>query len=144
MNDELNISRSRLLEILRSIRPVVFDPVMTYDMGMECDIATKHGVVYRGVGMFLGSASTGGDWPIRKLSPSDADFLKERDTFFLCLDEDELLFTDVEGLETAFIKNLPLDKPWEEMSNDELEEWQEKISTEGIDLLAMSDLYYQR
>lgn len=44
--------RSHLLKILKSIRHVVIDQIGTFDMGMECTIATKNGIVYSVPGMF--------------------------------------------------------------------------------------------
>jgi len=128
MSDEHNLNRSQLLEILKSIRPVVMDPTMTFDMGIECTIATKDGVVYPIPGMFL---FCGGHWPIRKLSPSDARFVKERNMFSLRnSEEDELLFTDVVEMETAFLEMFNIDARWEEMSDGDLADWHEAISSE--------------
>jgi hypothetical protein len=137
MSDEHNLSRSQLIETLKSIRPVVMDLTMTFDMGIECTIATKNGVVYPVPGMYL---FCGGDWPIRKLSPSDEGFVKERNIFSLrTSEEDELLFTDVEALETAFLEMFNIDARWEEMDDSELADWHEAISSEGISIVAMSN-----
>jgi hypothetical protein len=131
-------SRSHLLEILKSIRPVVINPIGTFDMGMECTIATKNGIVYPAPGMFL---FCGGNWPIKKLSPSDAGYVKEKDAFFLRMsenEEDTLVFTDVAEMEEAFINMFGLDVRWEEMSDSDLMDWRDAISSEGMDIVSMS------
>lgn len=138
MNKKSDLSRSNLLKILKSIRPVVIDPTGTFDMGMECTIATKNGVVYPVPGMFL---FCGGDWPIKKLSLPDAGYMKERNTFSLRTsdnEEDRLHFTDVGEMEETFINMFDLDIRWEEMSDSDLMDWQQAISAEGVDLVSMS------
>lgn len=138
MNKKLDLNRSHLLKALKSIRPVVIDLTGTLDMGMECTIATKDGVVYPVPGMFL---FCGGDWPIKKLSPPDAGYVKARSIFSLGTSENEedmLLFTDVEEMEEAFINMFALDVRWEEMSDSDLMDWQETISAKGMDLVSIS------
>ncbi len=135
MSDEKNLNRSQLLQKLRSIHPVVMDLLMTFDMGIECTIVSKEGVTYPAPGMFL---FCGGDWPVRRLSPSDAEFLKEQCTFSLrTSEEEELLSTDTVEIEKAFLEMFNLDVRWEEMSEGDLADWNEAISSKGISIVAI-------
>jgi hypothetical protein len=137
MNIQHNLNRSQLLKILKSIRPVVMNPIMTFDMGVECEIASKHGVIYSVPGMFL---FCGGNWPIKKLSPTDPGFMKEKETFSLQTSEkDTLLFTDIEEMEFAFLNIFNIDIHWEDMGDSDLMDWHEAIVSKGISFLAMSD-----
>ncbi len=137
MSDEHNLNRTQLLETLKSTSTVVMDPTYTFDMGLECTIASKYGVVYPVPGMFL---FCGGGWPIRKLAPSDAECAKVQSTFLLrTREEDEQQFTDVAELETAFLEMFNLDARWEEMDDSDLVDWLEVMSADGISIVAMID-----
>ncbi|MBV5330206.1 MAG: hypothetical protein JZU65_21690, partial [Chlorobium sp.] len=68
MNDNHNLNRFQLLEKLKSIRPVVIDTTMTFNVGIDCTIATNEGIIYPEPDMFGFSA---GSWPVTKLYPSD-------------------------------------------------------------------------
>lgn len=136
MKDESKLNRSQMLERLKSISPTVMNPTMTFDMGLECTIAAKDGVIYPNPGMFLFCE---GDWPIRKLSPSDADFTRERDIYSLINSgKNVYLFTDVSKLETAFLDMFSLDAFWEEMDDSDLLDWLEAISDEGKSIVEMT------
>lgn len=131
MNTAENPHRSQLLAALKAIQPVVIDPTVTFDMGIECTIVTTDGVVYAEPGMFL---FCGGNWPINVVSRDGAE-----GAFSLNTGEAELLFTDVGQLELAFIEMFELDALWEELSDSELRDWSITVASRGIRIASMSD-----
>jgi len=124
------------MKFLKSMRPIVVNPTMTYDMGIECTIATKDGVIYPVPGMFL---FCGGTWPINEFSKSDIENTKEEKTFSLHISEDKiLLFTNIPEMEQTFVKLFNIDANWEAMSDKELMNWHKVISSDGRNIVSIA------
>lgn len=132
------MNRDQLLERLNSLCPIILYPTMT-DMGLECTIATKEGIVYPILGMLL---FCGGNWPIRKLFPADKGFRQETNTFCLSTSEEEAtIFSKIGQLESAFLDLFNIDSRWEEMEDDELSNWLKAIRSDGMSIIKMSDIW---
>ena len=112
---------------------------MTFDMGLECAIATNEGVVYPVPGMLL---FCGGNWPIRKLIPGEKRFFQGGNAYSISMGEEEdAIFTESSELESAFIGMFNIDNHWEEMNDEELPRWLEAIRSDGMNVMEMTDIW---
>lgn len=133
------MNRQQMLDKLSSLSPMILNPMMSYDMGLECTIATNQGVVYSDIGMML---FNDGNWPIRKISPEDKEFTPGKDAYYLRIEEsNEKVYWETPDLVSAFVKIFNVDTLWEEMDDEELSTWIEDIFNDGISLVHMSEIW---
>lgn len=138
MIKKLNSKKCELIEKIKMLCPVVMDPTLTQDMGIECTIVTKDGIVNPVPGMFL---FCGGYWPISIIPSLLEEFMNEQTTYSLYSNTDEeSTYTDITELEEDFFSMFVLDFCWEEMSDSDLTNWYEGILSEGMSIVELTKI----
>lgn len=129
--DNTNLKRMEVLGLLKNIDTIILDPLATLDMGIECTIATKKGLVYSTPGMFL---FCGGWWPVTIEQNN-----KNESIYHLQTNEKNILnLSTVKDLDKFFSDFFNIDSTWESFSTEELVEWYEKILNNGYSIVEMT------
>lgn len=106
------MGREEIIKNLEKASPVVTQVTFTNDMGYEFSAVVPSGVIYPIPGMLLGYS--GGEWP-----PNLWD----------CKTEEEY----IKSLRSFLLDQTWLVTPWDDLRDDEIEEWLEAVRLQNED-----------